>query len=123
MKTKILIVDDFAPLTSVVRMVLVSRGAYEVRIENRSSSAVNTALEFRPDLILMDVDMPTPNGSEVAATLRRSAGFSATPIVFLTSEAKAHKQALLMDEHFLAKPFDPQALLETVSRLLPTTEN
>ena len=60
-KTKILIVDDDARLSTLMRTIL-ERGGYEAREENRSFAALATARGFRPDLVLLDVDMPGKDG-------------------------------------------------------------
>ena len=84
-KPKILVVDDDAKITSLLRFILERVGGFEVREENRSFAALATAREFRPQFVLMDVDMPGKDGGDVAAEFRADPDFARTPLVFLTS--------------------------------------
>lgn len=93
-KKKILIVDDEAVFTRMVKLNLEQTGQYEVREENRALRALPAAREFKPDLILLDVIMPGMDGGELAASLQADYALRKTPIVFLTatvspSEAKS----------------------------------
>jgi CheY-like chemotaxis protein len=118
-KPKILVVDDDAKLTSLLRIILERVGGFQVREENRSFAALNTAREYRPHFILLDVDMPGKDGGDVAAEFRADPDFSRTPIVFLTSLVSSTELTQLGEDRFLAKPVDPQLLVRTVKSLLP----
>ena len=84
-KRRILIVDDHPGITHVLRVVLEKTGRYVVREVNRSSEAVAIARGFQPDLMLLDMDMPKLDGSQVAARVRADESLGDTAIVFLTS--------------------------------------
>jgi len=64
MLKKILVVDDEAVLTKMIKMNLERTGNYEVRTENQGSKALQATREFKPDLIFMDVMMPDMSGDE-----------------------------------------------------------
>jgi CheY-like chemotaxis protein len=117
-KAKILIVDDDARLSNLMRAILV-RGGYETREENRSFAALTAAREFRPDLILLDVDMPGKDGGTVAAELRMDAALARTPIIFVTSLIAKTEAGMRGGERFLAKPVAPADLLGAVNEMLP----
>lgn len=85
MKTRILVIDDEQEFTSLIKAHLESAGYFEVLEENDEISAVNTAREFGPDIILLDVMMPQLEGSEVAAKLRADRQLRMVPVLFLTS--------------------------------------
>ncbi|MCX7008387.1 MAG: response regulator [Kiritimatiellaeota bacterium] len=86
MKTKkILIVDDEAAFTRMMKLVLEKTGRYEVIYENKASQAVTTARACLPDLILLDVVMPDMDGGDVAALLQHDPLLKDIPIVFLTA--------------------------------------
>ncbi len=70
MKKRILVVDDEAALTRMVKMNLERTGNYEVRTENQGAKAVAAAREFMPNLIFLDVMMPDMSGDEVSQQLR-----------------------------------------------------
>ncbi|HET6252015.1 MAG TPA: response regulator [Tepidisphaeraceae bacterium] len=85
MKTRILIIDDEAEYSSMLKAHLESLGYYEVAEENDETRSLATAHEFGPDLILLDVMMPNLEGSEVAAMIRHDSQLHETPILFLTA--------------------------------------
>ena len=121
-KHRILIIDDDASITRGVRRNLVATGAYEVRQENHALVAVQSAREFMPDLILLDVMMPEMDGGAVAARLREDPLLKDIPIIFLTaivSNEETHgSEAYIGDEEFLAKPVDLNILIRVIERRL-----
>ncbi len=84
-KKRILIIDDEPAFTRMVKLNLEKTGGYEVREENKATSAVATAREFKPDLILLDVIMPTLDGGDVAGQIEKDRQLRGTPIVYLTA--------------------------------------
>ena len=86
-KKRILVVDDQADITRMLKLNLEKTNDYEVRMENSSRLAVNSAEEFHPDLILLDVLMPGIDGGELASRLEVSPKLKGVPIVFLTAAA------------------------------------
>jgi EAL domain-containing protein (putative c-di-GMP-specific phosphodiesterase class I)/PleD family two-component response regulator len=72
---------------------------------------------FRPDLILMDLNMPGANGIELTALIREQEAFAHTPIVFLSGEASEDLQFDAIDaggDDFLSKPIRPRHLISAV---------
>ena len=118
-KPRILVVDDDAKISSLVRIILERIGGFQVREENRSFAALETAREFRPHFMLLDVDMPGKDGGDVAAEFRADPVLSTVPIVFLTSLVASRELSQLGEDCFLAKPVDPQLLIRTVRSMLP----
>jgi len=84
-KKRILIVDDKASDTLLVKLCLEQTNDYVVREENDPKQAMVSAEEFRPHLILLDVRMPGIDGGELAASIQANPKLNAVPIVFLTS--------------------------------------
>jgi CheY-like chemotaxis protein len=84
-KKRILVVDDKASDTRLVKLCLEQTNDYVVREENDAKNAVATAEQFRPHLILLDVRMPGLDGGDLAANLRANPQLHAVPIIFLTS--------------------------------------
>ena len=120
-KKKILLVDDDVDFTALLKAKLESTGRYEVRVENQGASGHRTAKDFGPDLILMDVDMPDMEGSEVAEQIMEDPELN-VPIVFLTSivnakEVESHG-GLIGGRRFISKGSSPQSIVESVERLL-----
>jgi len=85
MKKRILIVDDEAEFTSMLRLTLEAEGYYEVLEENSASAARQAARFFDPDLMILDVMMPEMDGSELAASLKEDRLLRDVPILFMTA--------------------------------------
>lgn len=84
-KRKILVVDDEAMMTRMLKRSLEATGNYEVRELNYGAQALETCRAFMPDLVLLDVMMPDMDGGDVAAALSEDSALSAIKIVFLTA--------------------------------------
>jgi two-component system, OmpR family, response regulator len=82
---KILVVDDEASLTRMVKRGLEATGKYLVMEENQGDRAVATARQFKPDLIILDVMMPEVDGGTIAADLAETQDMKNIPVVFLTA--------------------------------------
>jgi CheY-like chemotaxis protein len=125
-KRRILVVDNDRNTTHLVKVLLEKTASYLVFEENDSIKAHQSARNFRPDLILVDVVMPIRDGGEIAAQIRADPELQNTPVIFLTAlvtraEAKAGVQ---IDGHsFLAKPISIQELIEAVEENLTARAN
>jgi CheY-like chemotaxis protein len=84
-KKRILVVDDQASDTRLVKLSLEGTNDYVVREENDAKAALSAAEDFQPHLILLDVMMPGMDGVELGACFREHPTLKAVPIVFLTS--------------------------------------
>ncbi|MBI2997055.1 MAG: response regulator [Deltaproteobacteria bacterium] len=121
---RILIIDDNADFSNLVRSRLEETGKYKVQVENEGSSGIDTARTFKPDLILLDVVMPDIGGPEVAEQLRDDKEMARIPVVFLTSivseeEVKSHG-GLIGGRHFIAKTERIQNIVRHLSAGLTT---
>ena len=118
-KRRILIIDDEASFTRMVKLNLEKTGAFEVREENKAAGALAAAREFKPDLILLDVIMPAMDGGDVAAQIRNDRHLNDTPIVFLTatvSQREAGEAGLNSGGAlFLAKPVSLENLIHCLN--------
>jgi len=113
-----MIVDDDPKLSRLLGVILDRAGDYTLCEENRPSAAFKTAQAFRPDLILMDVDMPGKNGGEIASEIGGDPGMAGTPIVFVTSLVSKREAGHYNGKRFMSKPVDPVLLLKTVREIL-----
>lgn len=85
-------------------------------------SGMAMARKERPDLILMDVQLPKISGIEATRTLRREPATADTPIIAITSFALAGDEQKALEAGataYMAKPYSPRDLLELIRRLLP----
>jgi len=122
-KKKILIIDDEANLTMLVKLNLEKTGHYEVREENRALRGLAAAREFKPDLVLLDVMMPDLDGGDVLAQLKADPNLKDVPVVFLTAtvlkEEVAKKGGSIGGYPFIPKPFRAEVLLDRIKKMLP----
>ena len=124
---KVLIADDEQACVDFVRQSL-SGVACTVVAASDGAEALKTAQEQKPQLIILDVQMPKLNGFEVFARLRADAQFAAVPIVMLTGVAEKTGVGFSgqdMGEYlgsqpdaYIEKPIEPIILRQTVKRLL-----
>lgn len=123
-KRKILIVDDEEDFTMMVKLNLEKTGKYEVKTENNGTSALATAKEFKPDLILLDLLMPDMNGSVVAQQIEENEEVKKIPIVFLTAIEKKGETDLegrTVDGHyFIVKPVNIEDLIACIEKNIRT---
>jgi CheY-like chemotaxis protein len=119
--TTILIADDEPPIVELVRFTLEDEHVQVVTAFD-GVTALDVALAIRPDLVLLDVQMPGLSGLEVCRRLRRATEGTPTRVVMLTAagqeEDRARGLAAGADE-YLTKPFSPLVLLALVRSLIP----
>ena len=125
MKPKhILIVDDEATFTRLLKINLEKQTSHTVAVVNRAYDAIPSARKQKPDLVLLDVIMPGMDGGELAARFQADAYLREVPIVFLTatvSRAEADKGLKNGGFTFLAKPVRMPDLLACIAQHLGPT--
>jgi CheY-like chemotaxis protein len=117
----ILVAEDNADQRSLYVAVLTSAG-YRVIEAADGVQAVDIVRRERPGLVLMDVTMPGTSGWNAVRTLRQDIQTRAIPIIVVTGLASAwDRDASLAAgcDEYLAKPVQPQRLLEEVRKFLP----
>jgi len=77
-------VDDETSIGRILKAGLEIHG-FTVRFEQRPGNTIQACLEFHPDLVVLDVDMPDKDGGQVAAELQSHPTLRRTPVIFLTS--------------------------------------
>jgi len=122
-KRRVLVVDDDINLSRLAAIVLESSGKYEVMIVHESVRAIAAAVQFRPEVMLLDVDMPRLSGGDLAREAALESRLRDIPILFLTGlvrpEETRNGPVESGGRQFLSKPVDPAQLLAAVGRLLP----
>ena len=117
----ILYVEDNEANRKIVRQLL-KQTSYTLIEAHDGEEGVAKALEARPDLILMDVQLPKISGLEATRRLRAEAATADTPIIAITSFALSgddHKAKEAGATAYLAKPFSPRALLALIRNTVP----
>ncbi|MCB1755240.1 MAG: transporter substrate-binding domain-containing protein [Gammaproteobacteria bacterium] len=117
---EVLLVEDNEINLEVARTLLQAMGL-TVRVASNGREGVNAVRQQRPDLVLMDIQMPVMDGYEAAATIRQLPGAADLPIVAMTANAmQGDEEKSLragMNAH-LAKPVSPDSLYETMEAFL-----
>ena len=114
---RVLVVDDFKPFREFVRSILAERPKWEVIGESSDGpEAVQKAVELKPDLILLDLGLPTMNGIEVARRFRELVPDA--KIIFFTQESSVD----LMEEALRMGVSGYVMKAKAGSRLLPAMD-
>ena len=118
---KVLIIDDDADIRLIAGLSLDRVGGMEVIQAASGADGVRKAREESPDVILLDMMMPTMDGSETLAALRAQPATALTPVIFLTAKAvgaEVERMKALGGAGVLIKPFDPRTLSDEVRALV-----
>lgn len=117
MLTKILYVDDDDDIRMVAVFALEAVGGFEVAACASGQEALARAVEFAPQLLLLDVMMPEMDGPATLAAFRGEPATAATPAIFMTAKvrpAEIDRFLALGAIDVIAKPFDPMALPDNI---------
>lgn len=115
--TRILYVDDEDDIREVAAMSLELDGDFEVRTCASGAEMLSVAPAWEPDMILLDVMMPSMDGPSAFAKLREMPGIADIPVVFITARTQAQDVEALKASGargVIAKPFDPMTLATVV---------
>jgi len=118
----ILVVDDESQIRRVLRSTLAFRG-YELLEATSGEEAVDVARKAKPDLILLDVNLPGISGIETCRELRQ---FTAAPIIMLTVHNAERDKVVALDagaDDYVTKPFGIEELLARVRAALRRHSN
>jgi CheY-like chemotaxis protein len=125
---RVLIVEDEPDAIAIVEAMLSEIGGIVTLSANDGNSGLEKARETRPDLIILDIQMPGKSGFDVFSELKKDESLKDTPVVVLTGvkektglgfSAEEMKEYFGSEpEAYIEKPVDPVTLQKTVSRLL-----
>ncbi len=116
--TKIMIVDDDPQVTLLLGKLLAMEG-YQVASVNDSSQAHEMALAEKPDLFLLDLMMPDPDGFKVCRILRADPHFIFTPIIIVTALDDSDSRVVAFGagaNDYITKPFHSTDLVERIRK-------
>ena len=122
--TKVLVIDDEAPIRLLCRVNLEAEGMNVIEAAD-GPSGVEKARDEGPDVILLDVMMPRLDGWKVAEHLLEDERTRGIPIIFLTARAEFRDRARGLDiggVDYVTKPFNPLELAPLVEDVLARVE-
>ena len=124
MTNRVLIIDDEPANVMLLESMLAAQPELEIKTVTDSRLAEREFLDFEPDIVLLDLHMPKPDGIEILTRLRSAReSLGVLPVVVLTGDATrlARNSALLLGaDDFLLKPLDREEVLLRVRNLLHT---
>lgn len=119
-KRRILLVDDDAIVTRLLKVNLEQTNNYIVQVENGSKSALSTAERFKPDLIFLDVMMPGMDGGDLVFSFQSNPKLKDIPVVFFTAATTKKevdsRSGQIGGYSFLAKPADLPAVINCIEQ-------
>ena len=119
---RILIVDDDRDGTRLIKILPEKISHCRVLEENDAAKAHESARDFRPDLVLLDMMMPQIDGRDIAAQIDADPELQTTPIIFLTAvatNAEAKAGISFQGHPVLAKPINILELINRIEENLP----
>lgn len=117
---RILVVDDDPDILELLQYNLEKEG-FKVKTLEDSRRVIETALNFKPDLIILDIMMPEVSGIEACKLLRRLPGFRNTYIFFLTAKSEHYYHEAALDtggDDFIEKIVGLRSLTSKISMVL-----
>ncbi|WP_456515308.1 response regulator transcription factor [Agrococcus sp. UYP33] len=117
MPVRALVVDDEVNLSELLRMAL-SNDGWEARTAGNGQEALNAVREFQPDIIVLDIMMPTIDGMEVLRRIRATG--NDVPVLFLTAKDAVEDRIAGIDEggdDYVTKPFNLEEVIARLRRM------
>ena len=121
MSKRILVVEDQEDNLQILRDLLTSAG-FEVIEAKDGEEGVRAAVAERPDLILMDIQLPGIDGYEATRRIKADPALSSIPIIAVTSYALSGDEDKCREagcDSYISKPYSPRQLLAKVREFLP----
>lgn len=113
---RVLLVDDDLDLLAACKRILRKEGM-AVKTTHRPMDVMATLCEFRPDVVVLDIEMPECTGPELAQVIRLNDEWMHVPILYMSGQSEGADMLLATrkaGEAFLAKPIDPRQLVASI---------
>lgn len=119
-KQRILIIEDDRELASIVQQMLSFHEEREIEIVNDGQNALARILEMRPDLIILDLNLPHVSGAKIFQEIQVQETLKHIPVIILTADGQAPRETYLQENAtmLLVKPVEMRQLRRMVKRLL-----
>jgi two-component system cell cycle response regulator DivK len=125
MKNKILIIEDNEQNMYLMTFLLENNG-YEIVQARNGRDGIRLAHETRPNVILLDIQLPEINGYQVAEELRKQKSLDSIPIIAVTSYAMAGDKEQILAAGatgYIEKPINPDTFISQLHEYLPPSLN
>jgi len=112
---KLLVVDD--SVSSLKQISALLEGKYEVFLAKSGSMALKIGAQEKPDIVLLDIEMPEMDGYQTFAKLKEESWYDAIPVVFITGNKDEETKAKCLEygaKAILTKPVDKDSLHKCV---------
>jgi len=116
-RNKILVVDDETKITDVLRLYL-ERDGFHVSSASNGKQAIDKATSYKPDLIILDLNLPDIDGLEVCRTIRKQ---SNVPVIMLTGRGEEVDKIVGLElgaDDYVTKPFSAREIVARVKAVL-----
>jgi CheY-like chemotaxis protein len=120
-KKVILVIDDDEHVTKVIKEALESFGEYKVHAANNGKDGIRKAQRAKPDMVILDIDMPGMNGFAVLEALKEDPKTFSVPVVMLSGQSGEDYKvsaSSLYCEDYLTKPISVSELESRISSIL-----
>jgi two-component system cell cycle response regulator DivK len=121
MTKKILVIEDTEDNRQIIRDLLAAAG-YDLVEANDGAAGVQAAKDHKPDLILMDIQLPIMDGYQATRAIKAEAALKHIPIIAVTSYALSGDEEKTREagcDGYISKPFSPRNLLALIRKYLP----
>lgn len=118
---RVLLIDDEPAFTRMLRLNLEDDERFVIGQVNESAKALSRALDFKPDIIFLDIVMPEADGGDVAMALRSNGKLKDIPIVFLSAIIPKRQHPGVYSsggDMLLPKPVSAEQLIECIETVL-----
>lgn len=120
MGLRVLLIEDNEQNRYLLTFLL-ERGGHQVVAANDGLAGIRLAQQSNPEVILLDIQLPTMHGYDVAKGLRMIPALSATPIIAVTSYAMPGDREKALGagcDNYIEKPIDPETFVSEVERIV-----
>ena len=117
---KVLIIEDEKAISDIIKFNLTKEG-FEIETAYDGEAGLKKALEWKPDLILLDIMLPIMDGFQVCKAMRADKSLDRIPVIFLSADSDREIIFNGFDigaQDYITKPFDNRELLVKVNTLL-----
>jgi DNA-binding response OmpR family regulator len=117
---RILVVEDDVAIAELLSKTL--GRFYVVELVHDGGQALKRAESFKPDVVLLDVNLPNADGFSIAQSLKGAPALAKVPIIFLTAQDRSLDVVRGIQagaKHYITKPFKLEEVLAKLKRLLP----